>query len=273
MMRTQLGKVYLIGAGPGASDLMTIRGARLLAQAQIVFYDALVDSSMLELCPQAKLVAVGKRCGKLSTAQKFIDKQLVDAAQKYQHIVRLKGGDPMIFGRADEEITALQEHGIELEVVPGITSALAAAASVQSSLTLRGVARSVAFITVVKANETSDIEQTPQADTLIYYMGRKDSEKIATQLIDQGRSKLTPVIVIEAISTSKERKLFTHLSDLQSGILDQWSHTDSPTIIMIGEAFYRVVQAQQDKLDELIHREINNRLQDQVTLPNSRRRA
>ena len=76
MMRSQLGKVYLIGAGPGASDLMTIRGARLLAQAQIVFYDALVDSSMLELCPQAKLVAVGKRCGKLSTAQKFIDKQL-----------------------------------------------------------------------------------------------------------------------------------------------------------------------------------------------------
>ncbi len=272
-MSIQLGKVYLIGAGPGACDLMTLRGAKLLAQAQIVFYDALVDPSMLELCPQAKLVAVGKRCGKLSTAQKFIDKQLVDAAQKYQHIVRLKGGDPMIFGRADEEMTALLQHGIELEVVPGITSALAAAASIQSSLTLRGVARSVAFITMAKAYETSDIQQTPQADTLIYYMGRKDGEKIASQLIEQGRSKLTPVVVIEAISTAKERKLFTYLGELQNLILDQWSHADSPTIIMIGEVFSRVAQEQQDKLDELIHSEINNRVQDPVALTICRRRA
>ncbi len=272
-MSTQLGKVYLIGAGPGACDLMTLRGAKLLAQAQIVFYDGLVDSSMLELCPQAKLVAVGKRCGKLSTAQKFINKQLVDAAQKYQHIVRLKGGDPMIFGRADEEMTALQEHGIVLEVVPGVTSALAAAASIQSSLTLRGIARSVAFVTMAKANETSDIQLIPQADTLIYYMGRKDSEKIAGQLIELGRSKLTPVVVIEAISTVKERKLFTYLGELQNGILDQWSHADAPTIIMIGEAFSRVAQEQQDKLDELIHREINNRVQDPVALSNCRRRA
>ena len=116
-----LGKVYLIGAGPGAQDLITLRGAKKLSQAQIVFYDALVDPDMLELCPLAKLVAVGKRCGKLSTAQKFIAKQLVDAAKKYQHIVRLKGGDPMIFGRADEEIVALEEQGIDFEVVPGIT--------------------------------------------------------------------------------------------------------------------------------------------------------
>ena len=97
-------------------------------------------------------------------------------------------------------------------------------------------------------------------------MGRKDGEKIASQLIEQGRSKLTPVVVIEAISTAKERKLFTYLGELQNLILDQWSHADSPTIIMIGEVFSRVAQEQQDKLDELIHSEINNRVQDPVAL-------
>ena len=113
-----LGKVFLVGAGPGAADLITVRGAKLLEQADVVFYDALVDPEMLELCPQAEKIPVGKRCGKLSSAQQFINKRLVDAAQKYQIIVRLKGGDPMLFGRADEEITALKEAGIEVEVVP-----------------------------------------------------------------------------------------------------------------------------------------------------------
>ena len=103
-----LGKVYLVGAGPGAVDLITVRGAKLLDQADIVFYDALVDPEMLTLCPRAIQVEVGKRCGKLSSAQQFINKRLVDAAQKHQVIVRLKGGDPMLFGRADEEIQEFQ---------------------------------------------------------------------------------------------------------------------------------------------------------------------
>ena len=109
-----LGTVYLVGAGPGATDLITVRGAKLLAQADIVFHDALIDPAMLELCPQAVQIAVGKRCGKLSSAQEFINKRLVDAAQKYQTIVRLKGGDPMLFGRADEELSALQAEGLSL---------------------------------------------------------------------------------------------------------------------------------------------------------------
>ena len=116
----RLGKVYLVGAGPGAADLITVRGAKLLAQADIVFHDALVEPEMLALCPQATLVAVGKRCGKLSSAQQFINKRLVDAAHKYKIVVRLKGGDPMLFGRADEEIQALKADGIEVAVVPGI---------------------------------------------------------------------------------------------------------------------------------------------------------
>jgi uroporphyrin-III C-methyltransferase len=271
-MSLTFGKVYLIGAGPGAQDLMTLRGAKLLSQAQIVFYDALVDSEMLLLCPQAKLVAVGKRCGKLSTAQKFIDKQLVDAAKKYEHIVRLKGGDPMIFGRADEEIVALQEHGIAIEVVPGITSALAAAASVQSSLTLRGVSRSVAFVTLAKADQTTALHEVPNADTLIYYMGRQDGQRIADLLIQAGRSIDTPVVVVESISTAKERKLFLSLRGLQEGLLDAWSNPDAPAILMIGDAFSRV-NAQQSSLDHLCHSEVDDRLQDFIALTNSRRRA
>lgn len=271
-MNPTLGKVYLIGAGPGAQDLMTLRGAKLLAQAQIVFYDALVDPEMLMLCPQAKLVPVGKRCGKLSTAQKFIDKQLVDAAKKYEHVVRLKGGDPMIFGRADEEITALQQHGIAFEVVPGITSALAAAASVQSSLTLRGVSRSVAFVTMAKADQTTSVQEIPNADTLIYYMGRKDGQFIADQLIQAGRTIDTPVVVVESISTVKERKLFTNLQSLQEGLLNEWSNPDAPAILMIGHAFTRVKE-QQNVLDDLCHSKVDDRLQDFITLTNSRRSA
>ena len=131
---SKLGKVYLVGAGPGAADLITVRGANLLAKADIVFHDALIDPAMLELCAQAIKVPVGKRCGKLSSAQHFINKRLIDAAQKHQTIVRLKGGDPMMFGRADEEIQALKNHGIEVEVVPGITAALAGAAAAPSAM-------------------------------------------------------------------------------------------------------------------------------------------
>lgn len=186
-----LGKVYLVGAGPGAVDLITVRGAKLLEQADVVFYDALVDPAMLELCPQAIQVAVGKRCGKLSSAQQFINKRLVDVSRKYRVIVRLKGGDPMLFGRADEEIQTLKAAGIAVEVVPGITAALAGAASIQKSLTLRGVSRSVVFVTLAqgtenapKVNSTSPISNL-NADTLVYYMGRKDAAHIAKKLIEQ----------------------------------------------------------------------------------------
>ena len=147
-----MSKVYLVGAGPGAADLITVRGANLLARAQIVFHDALVEPEMLALCPQAILVPVGKRCGQLSSSQRFINKRLVDAAQRYEIVVRLKGGDPMLFGRADEELRALEAAGVPTEVVPGITAALAGAAAIKQSLTLRGVARSVAFITQAQAS-------------------------------------------------------------------------------------------------------------------------
>jgi len=270
-----LGKVYLVGAGPGAADLITVRGAKLLKQADIVFHDALVEPEMLELCQQAVKVPVGKRCGKLSSAQHFINKRLVDAAQQYQTIVRLKGGDPMLFGRADEEIQALKDAGIAVEVVPGITAALAGAASIQQSLTLRGVSRSVAFITLAQATENGSAENTqpisnPTADTLVYYMGRKDAAKIAQQLITQSpnHTSTTPVQILEAVSTARERQWSSTLGELALGKADQWFDSSSPALIMIGEA----LRTSQSKLKSSSP-EIHNSLQDGQILANSRRRA
>jgi len=235
-----LGTVFLVGAGPGAVDLITVRGAKLLEQADIVFYDALVDAEMLTLCPQAEKIEVGKRCGKLSSAQQFINKRLVDAAQKHQVIVRLKGGDPMLFGRADEEIQALKEAGITVEVVPGITAALAGAASIQQSLTLRGVSRSVAFVTLAQGAENlapGKPISNPSADTLVYYMGRKDAAKIAHQLIETGKNHTadTPACILEGVSTTKERQWSSNLGELAQGKANNWFDGNLPALIMIGE--------------------------------------
>ncbi|MBU3616754.1 uroporphyrinogen-III C-methyltransferase [Polynucleobacter sp. JS-Polo-80-F4] len=273
------GKVYLVGAGPGAVDLITVRGAKLLEKADIVFYDALVDPEMLELCPQAIQVAVGKRCGKLSSAQQFINKRLVDAAQKHQVIVRLKGGDPMLFGRADEEIQSLKDAGIAVEVVPGITAALAGAASIQQSLTLRGVSRSVAFITLAQGTENITPGQAlqplsnPNADTLVYYMGRKDAALIAQQLIEKSlnQNSNTPVQILEAVSTPRERLWTSTLEELAAGKADQWFDSSSPALIMIGEALGE--KAQRAENSERPSSEVDNRLQDGQILTNGRRRA
>ena len=268
------GKVYLVGAGPGAADLITVRGAKLLEKADIVFHDALVEPEMLALCPQATLVPVGKRCGKLSSAQHFINKRLVDAAHKYQTIVRLKGGDPMLFGRADEELSSLKDAGIEVEVVPGITAALAGAASIGQSLTLRGVSRSVAFVTLAQATENSGFGQplaNPSADTLVYYMGRKDASRIAQQLIEQSPNHgfNTPVQILEAVSTPRERQWGSTLSELAAGKADQWFDRSSPALIMIGAALKQNATASLEGSSP----EINNRLQDSQIFSHSRRRA
>ena len=282
-----LGKVYLVGAGPGAADLITVRGAKLLSQADIVFHDALVDPAMLELCPQAIHEPVGKRCGKLSSAQHFINKRLIDAAKKYRVIVRLKGGDPMMFGRADEEIQALKDHQIEVEVVPGITAALAGAAAIQQSLTLRGVSRSVAFITLAQGTENVGNNenqqqpiQTPQADTLVYYMGRKDAAHIAQRLIQESLDKTsnTPVHILEAVSTQNERHWSSTLGELAQGKANGWFDSASPALIMVGEALREKQQSTDQSKNQITElqsssTEIHNRLQDSFILPNGRRSA
>ena len=232
-----MGKVYLIGAGPGAADLITVRGARLVGLADVVLHDALVEPAMLEYAAHARKIAVGKRCGQLSTAQQFINKQIVDAAQEHAVVVRLKGGDPMLFGRADEEMRALEAAGIEYEVVPGITAALASAASLKRSLTLRGVSRSVALATHSRAADTEAIREQVNADSLVFYMGRDSGPEIAQQLIEAGREGLTPVAIVEACSTVRERMLTLTLSDLACGRAQQWLDPSQPSLLMIGNAF------------------------------------
>ena len=285
-----MSKVYLVGAGPGAADLITVRGANLLARAQIVFHDALVEPEMLALCPQAILVPVGKRCGQLSSSQRFINKRLVDAAQRYEIVVRLKGGDPMLFGRADEELRALEAAGVPTEVVPGITAALAGAAVIKQSLTLRGVARSVAFITQAQASNivtdsagqiapTSSLPNAhATADTLVYYMGRKDAVSIAQELIAQGRSINTPVHLLESVSTPRERVFTTTLAELADSQTESWFNSNSPLLIMIGEALRsrQESQAQIQVEDAVLNcsaTEIDNSLQDLSVFADSRRSA
>jgi len=198
---------------------------------------------MLAWCPQAQLVEVGKRCGKRSTAQLFINRQIVDLAGKHERVVRLKGGDPMLFGRADEELQALEAAGIEYEIVPGITAALAAASAIAKPLTKRGVARSVAFATQAKAAEGAaavDIEADErvdaQADTLVYYMGRDQAAAIAAQLIAYGKPAATPAWVVEAVSTPQQRSRAFTLCEMAAGQAAAWIDPVQPSLLMIGEA-------------------------------------
>ncbi|MCQ8896921.1 uroporphyrinogen-III C-methyltransferase [Limnobacter humi] len=244
-----MGRIALIGAGPGAEDLITVRGLRLLMQADCVLYDALVSPSLLSNArPDAKLIAVGKRCGKLSTAQHFINKQLVDAAKEFELVVRLKGGDPMVFGRADEEITALHDAGFEVEVVPGVTAALAAASSLKTSLTLRGVARSLTLTTpAVGVSETPSTElfTGTEKDTVAVYMGLRQAGPWAQALLDQGRNAHTPVVLCESVSLPNERFTPLTLGALPGFSAEQLA--DGPCLILIGEALSKATQ----RLDKL----------------------
>jgi len=223
--------VYLIGAGPGAADLITVRGAHLLGIADIVFYDALIDDSMLAWCNCTKLVQIGKRCGSHSNSQHFINKQLIDASKKYAVVVRLKGGDPLVFGRAQEEITALQDAGVYFEVVPGITAALAASAELRQPPTSRGVSRTLT-LTTLPGRSTY-----PDHSTSIYYMGRERLSEIAVDLLDKGFSISTPVCLMASVSLPAQRSFACDLGELMNGDMHQRFSDKSPVIVMIGEVY------------------------------------
>ena len=231
-----MAKVYLVGAGPGAPDLLTLRAARLLAEADIVFYDALVHPDTIALAVMAKKVAVGKRAGQVSTDQRFINRQLVEAARHYQNIVRLKGGDPMIFGRAQEEIDALKEAGVDFEVVPGITAALAASASLGISLTRRGVARTVSFATPrIGPNEIKSdwLACAVAADSTVLYMAAGQAPQIAAALISAGKAASTPVAIVEYASLENEQRIFTTLAGLTASTLG----LAGPAVLCVGDVF------------------------------------
>lgn len=232
-----IGKVYLVGAGPGAPDLITLRGAEILKRAGIVFYDALVHPQTLALAPQAKLVPVGKRCSRISTDQRFINRNLVEAAAKYAVVVRLKGGDPMLFGRAQEEIEALAAAGVPCEVVPGVTSALAASAEIGVSLTRRGMSRSVTFATprVGEGEDTSDwAPGVASADTAVLYMAAGQAAQIARVLEQHGMSPATPVMIVENASLPNARQIGTTLRGLRDSA---GLGVDGPALLLLGQVY------------------------------------
>jgi len=254
------GVVYLVGAGPGAPDLLTLRAAKLLAKADIVFHDALVHPDTVALATRAEKVPVGKRCGRHSTAQKFINKRLVDAAQTHAIVVRLKGGDPMLFGRAQEEIAALEAAGVRYEVVPGVTAALAAAAELGISLTQRGVARSVAFVTprIAEGEPPSDWAQSmAAADAGAIYMGSGQAEQIAAALIAAGKPPTTPIAIVESASLAESHRIFATLASLPR-FASQFS---GPAVILLGQQFRARAQS------------VRNSAVEEDSVPAPRRRA
>ena len=229
------GTVHLVGAGPGAPDLLTVRAARLLGEADIVFHDALIHPDVIALCSGMK-IPVGKRSGRHSTAQRFINKQLADAARRYRTVVRLKGGDPMLFGRAHEEISSLRAQGIRVEVVPGVTAALAASADLGISLTRRGLARSVTFVTprVGKGErESSWVAAVLAADTAAIYMGAGEAPAICAALIAAGKPPGTPVAVVESASLPARAVRYGTLATLQA-IAEPG---EAPSVILVGESY------------------------------------
>ena len=224
-----MGSVIFIGAGPGAGDLITLRGARKLAQAQVVLFDALVDPALRELAPSALWVNVGKRGFSHSTGQAAINALLVKHAMASHIVVRLKGGDPSIFGRLEEEIEALAAAGIECEVVPGVTAALAAAAATRRPLTRRGRGRSVSLSTAMTLEQ--QVHASRSADTEVFYMAGRQLAALARRLLAAGWLADAPVSVVSRAGWPDELQSDHSLSSLgQASLL----HSGRPSVVIVG---------------------------------------
>ncbi len=230
------GRVVLVGAGPGAADLLTLRAARVLAVADVVVHDGLVAADVLALTrPDARLISVAKRRARHTMQQADIGKLLVAEAQAGNLVVRLKGGDPFIFGRGGEEVAACAEAGVAVEVVPGVSSALGAAAAAGMPLTHRDYASVVSFV----AGECRGLAQQNWAGlagkgrTLVIYMGVSGAELIAEKLIADGLSPDTPVAVVERATLPGMRVLRSLLADL--GELVAREAVISPALIVVGD--------------------------------------
>ncbi|MGQ1890524.1 uroporphyrinogen-III C-methyltransferase [Thermophagus sp. OGC60D27] len=219
-------KVILAGFGPGDPELMTLKTHRYLLAADIIFHDALVDSRFLEHYP-ARKIAVGKRCGQHHIQQVEINQLLVSAALSGKKVVRLKGGDPLIFGRAGEELQFLAENNIDVKIVPGITSAFAAAAQYGIPLTHREIGSSVAFCVGHNIAE----RELPQASTLVFYMGARQQCEISNILIKKGWNKNTPVALISNVSNPQSKVVISQLDQLCQHPLLQ----ETPLLIIVGQ--------------------------------------
>ncbi len=228
-------KVWLVGAGPGDPELLTLKAVRALNAAQVVMIDDLVNPAVLEHCPGAKIIPVGKRGGCRSTPQEFIHRLMLRYARQGFCVVRLKGGDPCIFGRGSEEADWLKAHGIEVELVNGITAGLAGATQCGIPLTLRGVARGVTLVTAHTQDDSSlnwqALAQT--GTTLVVYMGVAKIEEVQRELLAGGLPANTPVAMIENASLPHQRECRSELAGMQ-----QAAHAfqlKAPAVLVIGE--------------------------------------
>jgi len=234
------GRVWLVGAGPGDPDLLTIKALRLLQAADVVVHDRLTPEPILRLArPDARLIDVGKRKSRHTLPQDDINSLLVALAREGLTVVRLKGGDPFVFGRGGEELEALRAAGVEAHVVPGVTAALAAAAGAGVPLTHRGLAQAVTFVTGHAAMKDGEAGE-PDLDwavlsrpnhTLVVYMGVTTASFLAQRLIAAGRQASTPVLVVENASRADERRVLTTLEQLQTATCG----LDGPALLVIGE--------------------------------------
>ena len=224
-----MGHVVFIGAGPGAADLITVRGAARLAQADVVLFDALTDPALRALAPHAKWVNVGKRGFADSTGQATINALLVKHAREVTCVVRLKGGDPSVFGRLEEELDALALAGIACEVVPGVAAAIAAAAATRRPLTRRGTGRSVSLKTAM--TREGELHATRTADTEVFYMAGKQLAVLARRLLAAGWAGDTPVSVVSRAGAADQLHSDHAVRDLaRASVL----HAGRPTVVTVG---------------------------------------
>jgi uroporphyrin-III C-methyltransferase len=228
-----MGKVYLVGAGPGDPELLTVKAVRILRSADVVLHDALVAESILAMVrPQAQLVDVGKRVGEKRMTQEMINQLLVEFAGCAGTVVRLKGGDPLIFGRAAEEMAALRRAGIEFEIIPGITAAVAASAQARIPLTDRAGSAGIVFLTAQQASGkgATDIARFASADTtLAIYMPGGRYGEISDEVVAAGLSPQTPCLIVSNASRAEQELLWTDLAGLRFV-----SPPESPALLIIG---------------------------------------
>ncbi len=235
---SSVGHVVLVGAGPGDPDLLTIRALREIQEADVIVYDRLVSEPILDLVPEGvDKVFVGKAPGHHILKQEEINDLLVDISKKYERIVRLKGGDPFVFGRGSEEAEHLIKNGISYDVVPGITAAAGCGAAARIPLTHRGIARSVRFITGHhKEGQGLDIDWGSLSDpemTVVIYMGLKNLNNIVTNMVQAGRDADTPAAIIENGATEKQRIAYTTLGELP--VTRQEGNFKAPSLLIVGQ--------------------------------------
>jgi len=231
------GAVWLVGAGPGDPDLLTVKALKVLQTAEVVVHDGLVSDEILELAPaQARRISVAKRKSRHSYSQDEINRMLVAFALDGLTVVRLKGGDPFIFGRGGEELEACREAGVECRIVPGVTAALAAGANAGAPLTHRGSAQAVTFVTghAAKGGEPDlDWESLAKPNqTVVIYMGLSMAAPIAARLLAAGREGSTPALIVENASRADEQRIVTTLA----GLADAAAGLSGPALLIVGEA-------------------------------------